>query len=393
MVFALLLTLYVFLVASRADREFPRGHLQPLGSHQPSEGSIRELDAIPSSETFYNDFIHSSRPVLLRNALRSSFPLEKWTDDYLKIRHGDAVVRVDFSKQENRDLHARPYVFSDFLEEYNRSEFYLIDTLPDSMQEEFPLLSCLSCGGFLTTFQDFGMWFSSGGTKSSFHFDTVENLNCQVSGTKEWIFINKTVPGFHDVIDHMEGDFSSVNVDAVDMIEFPQFQNVPWWTAVTRPGDCVYVPYKWFHYVKSLERNLAVNIWWTPFDRFNRSDCQNGEKNVLTLSDCHFTPGSQIRFYVAEMIGRHKGERMTFEEMHPLLIHEHTGKRLLNVQGFSALDVDENGYLTRDEVNGVSVEIFEQHIEAPPGEINTYGASGKMEDDDDEPMNLSHNEL
>ena len=62
-------------------------------------------------------------------------------------------------------------------------------------------------------------------------------------------------------------------------------------------------------------------------------------------------------------------------------------------KGFSALDVDENGYLTRDEVNEVPVEIFEQHIEAPPGEINTYGASGKTEDDDDEPMNLSHNEL
>ena len=27
-------------------------------------------------------------------------------------------------------------------------------------------------------------------------------------------------------------------------------------------GDCLYIPYKWIHQVRSHDRNIAVNLWW-----------------------------------------------------------------------------------------------------------------------------------
>ena len=33
------------------------------------------------------------------------------------------------------------------------------------------------------------MWFSSGGTSSVVHTDSVENLNCLVAGTKRFTFV------------------------------------------------------------------------------------------------------------------------------------------------------------------------------------------------------------
>ena len=33
-------------------------------------------------------------------------------------------------------------------------------------------------------------------------------------------------------------------------------------------------PYRWGHQVTSLFRNIAVNIWWTPLQRFNSTDCE-----------------------------------------------------------------------------------------------------------------------
>ena len=34
------------------------------------------------------------------------------------------------------------------------------------------------------------LWFSSGGTKSFLHVDTVENINCMMSGQKDWFFVD-----------------------------------------------------------------------------------------------------------------------------------------------------------------------------------------------------------
>ena len=35
--------------------------------------------------------------------------------------------------------------------------------------------------------------------------------------------------------------------------------------------------------MKSYERNLAVNIWWTPFDSFNRTDCEGAIVYILHI--------------------------------------------------------------------------------------------------------------
>jgi len=39
-------------------------------------------------------------------------------------------------------------------------------------------------------FKDTVMWFSSGGSKSFLHMDTVDNINCMISGVKEWFIVD-----------------------------------------------------------------------------------------------------------------------------------------------------------------------------------------------------------
>lgn len=57
--------------------------------------------------------------------------------------------------------------------------------------EEYALLKSLRCGGYTEVLQDAVVWFSSGGTKSVLHFDSVDNINCLFDGTKELLMINK----------------------------------------------------------------------------------------------------------------------------------------------------------------------------------------------------------
>ena len=58
-------------------------------------------------------------------------------------------------------------------------------------------------------------------------------------------------------LDNGGGTFSSVDVDNVDIKAYPNFKKVTFYNASIEAGDCVYIPWKWHHYVKSFGRLLS----------------------------------------------------------------------------------------------------------------------------------------
>ncbi|XP_070561489.1 2-oxoglutarate and iron-dependent oxygenase JMJD4-like [Ptychodera flava] len=361
----------------------PEGHLLPLGSHQPPEGDIEEIDTIPSPMEFYDRYIKPSKPVIFKGAAKMSPGFYLWNDDYLRNHHGDAVVRVDYGKKENRARSADPMPLREFLEIYNSSDRYLVDTLPEPMWNEYVLLPCITCGGFTRGLQDAVLWFSSGGTKSFLHMDTVDNINCMMSGTKEWFFVDIR-ESHHIDFDHKEGDYSAVNVDKVDMYAYPGLRDVPWWCATLNTGDCMYVPYGWGHQVTSLSRNIAVNIWWTPLSAFNETDCQDALKSNrqgLPLDGFQFTPAEQFRFMIMKLI-ENNGGRVSSEQIKKLLVSEHEGTSVMDNEVFAKFDVDGDGFLSTADLTQVPVAVFHDELaDFEPGAINIIGQSRKKQED------------
>lgn len=365
------------------QESIPAGHLQPLGSHRPSEGKIKSIDFIPSPKDFFEEYASISRPVIFKGAAKLSPGFSLWTDNYIREKYGNVTVRVDYGKKENRNRPADDLTLSEFLAIYNDSDRYLVDTLPKEMWDEFFLPNCLLCGGFTTRLQDAVMWFSSGGSKSFLHMDTVDNVNCMISGVKEWFIVDLEHSKLIDM-DHGEGDYCSVNVDQVDMFKYPSLQNLPWWSAHLEPGDCLFIPYGWAHQVTSLFRNIAVNIWWTPFSRFNSTDCEvnseNGDSSKAKLSNFKFTTGEQLRFMLLKVIKEHNG-MMTYNVINPLIVGEHTGERLITKTRFSLLDTDQDGYLTEDNVMSVPADVVDEAFgQTLPGEVNIRGESRRRDD-------------
>ena len=41
-------------------------------------------------------------------------------------------------------------------------------------------------------------------------------------------------------------------------------------------GDCLYIPFKWIHQVRSYNQNIAVNLWW-----------DHAGTKALDLDKCH----------------------------------------------------------------------------------------------------------
>lgn len=48
-----------------------------------------------------------------------------------------------------------------------------------------------------------------------------------------------------NVIDHSEGTYSDIDVDAVDYVKYPMLANINYGVVEMKQGDCLFIPYKW----------------------------------------------------------------------------------------------------------------------------------------------------
>lgn len=68
------------------SEDHPKGHLQPLGRHQPPVGNIEERDSFPTPLEMFEKYVRGSKPVIFRGILeKGMLPAYKlWTDSYLR---------------------------------------------------------------------------------------------------------------------------------------------------------------------------------------------------------------------------------------------------------------------------------------------------------------------
>ena len=53
-----------------------------------------------------------------------------------------------------------------------------------------------------------------------------------------------------------------VDLDRPDCGAFPEFATLPFVECVLEPGQMLYVPPQWWHYVKALTISFSVSFWW-----------------------------------------------------------------------------------------------------------------------------------
>jgi len=55
---------------------------------------------------------------------------------------------------------------------------------------------------------------------------------------------------------------SQVNVEDIDCERFPEFSKAPYFECILNEGEMLYIPEKWWHYVRSLSVSFSVSFWW-----------------------------------------------------------------------------------------------------------------------------------
>eukprot|EP00968_Pinguiococcus_pyrenoidosus_P015018 scaffold1376_cov257-Pinguiococcus_pyrenoidosus.AAC.31 len=106
------------------------------------------------------------------------------------------------------------------------------------------------------------LWMSHPGVVAQAHYDKSHNFVTQIFGSKRWLIF----PPFQHFRlyqhPHLHPSYkqSQVNFSDPDLATFPQFEGVNALVATVEPGDVLYMPPYWFHYVESLELSLSLSV-------------------------------------------------------------------------------------------------------------------------------------
>jgi hypothetical protein len=101
------------------------------------------------------------------------------------------------------------------------------------------------------------------------HYDISDNIACVVGGRRRFTLFppdqirNLYVGPIHFTLAGQP--VSLVSLEEPDLIRYPRFEQAlaAAQVAELEPGDAVFIPYFWWHHVKSLESfNVLVNYWW-----------------------------------------------------------------------------------------------------------------------------------
>jgi lysine-specific demethylase 8 len=62
--------------------------------------------------------------------------------------------------------------------------------------------------------------------------------------------------------DGLTTNSSQVDLHEVDAAAFPAFNSAPFVDCVLEPGQMLYIPPGWWHFVQSMSMSFSVSFWW-----------------------------------------------------------------------------------------------------------------------------------
>lgn len=113
------------------------------------------------------------------------------------------------------------------------------------------------------------IWLGTSNTATTLHFDSYDNFLCQVMGYKYVRLYSQSQnamlyqdKGNRRTATRAQGNLSQVDVGNVDIDKFPLFEQAQFLDTVLGPGEMLYIPNQWWHYVRALSVSFSCNFWF-----------------------------------------------------------------------------------------------------------------------------------
>ncbi|XP_053813309.1 bifunctional peptidase and arginyl-hydroxylase JMJD5 [Vidua chalybeata] len=256
--------------AAEGQRPLQSGRPAPPPAAQPEEAVPRLR--CPSLEHFRDNYLLPQRPVVLEGVMDHWPCMKKWSVDYFCEVAGCRTVPVELgARYTDEEWSQQLMTVSDFISQYIMDEnnvgylaqHQLFDQIPELKEDiSIPDYCCLGEGE-----EDditINAWFGPGGTISPLHQDPQQNFLAQVFGRK---YIRLYSPQDSENLYPHESQIlhntSQVDVEDPDLVKFPNFTKAAFQSCILMPGQILFIPIKYWHYVRSLELSFSVSFWWS----------------------------------------------------------------------------------------------------------------------------------
>ncbi|NWI19439.1 KDM8 demethylase, partial [Crypturellus soui] len=249
---------------------------------RPAAPVIPPADAVPrvrcpSLEHFRDNYFIPQKPVVLEGVVGHWPCMSKWSVDYLGQVAGCRTVPVELgSRYTDEEWSQQLMTVDDFINQYimNKvcyshnsvgylAQHQLFDQIPELKEDiSIPDYCCLGEGE-----EDnitINAWFGPEGTISPLHQDPQQNFLAQVFGRKYiCLYSPQDSENLYPHESQLLHNTSQVDVENPDLIKFPNFRNASSQSCVLMPGQVLFIPVKYWHYVRSLDISFSVSFWWS----------------------------------------------------------------------------------------------------------------------------------
>lgn len=232
----------------------------------------------PSIETYQNNYFNKRIPVILTECINHWPALKLWTQkDYLIRMAGNRTVPIEIGQNYTTENWSQDLVkFRKFFERQllcndhpERIEYLaqhnLFEQIPELKNDiQMPEYCCVSDTSVVNSNQpDIKAWLGPKGTISPLHHDPKHNLLVQIFGHKRIILAaSQDTENLYPHNGDMLSNTSQIDAENIDFGKFPLTKNVRFYTITLYKGEILYIPPKWWHYVRSLDKSFSVSFWW-----------------------------------------------------------------------------------------------------------------------------------
>ncbi|XP_068920349.1 bifunctional peptidase and arginyl-hydroxylase JMJD5 isoform X2 [Petaurus breviceps papuanus] len=226
----------------------------------------------PSLEFFRKNYLVPQKPVILEGIANHWPCMKKWSVDYIREIAGCRTVPVEVgSKYTDEEWSQSLMTVNEFINKYimNKNDIgylaqhQLFDQIPELKQDIcIPDYCCLGNGEEEDI--TINAWFGPAGTISPLHQDPQQNFLAQVLGRK---YIQLYSPEESEALYPHETQLlhntSQVDVENPNLIKFPKFTEASYQSCILNPGQILFIPVKYWHYVRALDISFSVSFWWS----------------------------------------------------------------------------------------------------------------------------------
>ncbi|KAK7341606.1 hypothetical protein VNO80_24543 [Phaseolus coccineus] len=264
------------------DREFDVAEVVQLLPMKSLSSKLVVKKSALSLDKFLEDHYLSRSPVIISDCMAHWPAKAKWNDeDYLLRVAGDRTVPVEVGKNYLcAEWKQELITFSEFIQRIKSdacspggptylAQHPLFDQINELRRDIFIPDYCFAGGGEL---RSLNAWFGPAGTVTPLHHDPHHNILAQVVGKKYIRLYSSSLS--EELSPHsgtMLSNSSQVDLDDVDETKFPKVQELEFVDCILEEGEMLYIPPKWWHYVRSLTTSFSVSFWWSEGDSSDAS--------------------------------------------------------------------------------------------------------------------------